>query len=91
MSDDLVRRYQMVGQYTEWSMAQVDGDDVDYSSKTEWVKATDHAAALLAKDAEIARLAEMLIESASWLEGTGNSGPMGYAKTIRAALENRDG
>jgi len=38
------------------------------------------------RDAEIARLREMLVEAASWLEGTGNSGPMGCAKTIRAEL-----
>jgi len=54
MSDDLVKRYRLEGQ--EWRAVQIDGDDMDYSSETEWVRATDHAASLIAKDAEIARL-----------------------------------
>ena len=60
MSDNLVKRYRMQGDYSDWWMAEVDGDGdgdgYDDASETEWVKANDHAAALVAKDAEIARL-----------------------------------
>ena len=62
MSDNLVKRYRMQGDYSDWWMAEVDGDGDGYddASETEWVKANDHAAALVAKDAEIARLARHL-------------------------------
>ena len=64
MSDNLVKRYRMQGDYSDWWMAEVDGDGdgdgYDDASETEWVKANDHAAALVAKDAEIARLREAL-------------------------------
>ena len=60
MSDNLVKRYRMQGDYSDWWMAEVDGDGdgdgYDDASETEWVKANDHAAALVAKDAENARL-----------------------------------
>ena len=60
MSDDLVKRFQMVGQYDEWQMEQVDGCGGDCSSETEWVKADDHTAVIIAKDAEIARLRSVI-------------------------------
>ena len=60
MSDNLVKRYRMQGDYSDWWMAEVDGDGdgdgYDDASETEWVKANDHGAALVAQDAEIARL-----------------------------------
>ena len=62
MSDNLVKRYRMQGDYSDWWMVEVDGDGdgdgdgYDDASETEWSKANDHAAALVAKDAEIARL-----------------------------------
>ena len=73
MSDNLVKRYRMQGDYSDWWMAEVDGDGdgdgdgYDDASETEWVKANDHAAALVAKDAEIARLRGLLDSAASAL------------------------
>lgn len=101
MSDDLVKRYRLEGQ--EWRAVQIDGDDMDYSSETEWVRATDHAAALLAKDAEIARLRDALrpfAQEHAWgpndrfeivIAGQYGSITGSDLDRARAALKNRDG
>ena len=82
-----MKRFQMVGQYDEWQMEQVDGCGVDCSSETEWVKADDHAAALLAKDAEIARLRELLNEASEVLHGQMERGTSDMAHKIDAQLK----
>ena len=82
MSDNLVKRYRMQGDYSDWWMAEVDGDGDGYddASETEWVKANDHAAALVAKDAEIARLREAL----EWYDDPSSQGDV-----ARAALNTQ--
>ena len=68
MSDGLVKRYRLDGQYDLWGM--VDAESGEYCSddtEIEWVNADDHAAALVAKDAEIARLRGIMSETAASL------------------------
>ncbi len=56
-----MKRYKLCGQYSEWGMVDLETDDYFFDNDDgEWVIASEAAAALEAKDAEIARLREAL-------------------------------